>query len=29
MAAFTRGGPPKKMVPWFLTMMVSSLMAGT
>jgi hypothetical protein len=29
MAAFTSGGPPRKMVPWFLTMMVSSLMAGT
>ncbi len=28
-AAFTSGGPPRKMVPWFLTMMVSSLMAGT
>ena len=28
-AALTSGGPPKKMVPWFLTMMVSSLMAGT
>ena len=23
------GGPPRKMVPWFLTMMVSSLIAGT
>ena len=28
-AAFTSGGPPKKMVPWFFTMMDSSLMAGT
>jgi hypothetical protein len=28
-AAFTSGGPPRKMVPWFLTMMASSLMAGT
>jgi len=28
-AAFTSGGPPRKIVPWFLTMMVSSLMAGT
>ncbi len=28
-AAFTSGGPPRKMVPWFLTMMDSSLMAGT
>jgi hypothetical protein len=28
-AAFTSGGPPRKMVPWFLTMMVSSLIAGT
>ena len=28
-AAFTSGGPPIKIVPWFLTMIVSSLMAGT
>ena len=28
-AAFTSGGPPRKIVPWFLTMMVSSLIAGT
>ncbi len=27
-AAFTSGGPARKMVPWFLTMMVSSLIAG-
>ena len=26
---FTRGGPPRKMVPCFLTMMLSSAMAGT
>ena len=26
---FTSGGPPRKMVPWFLTMMVSSDIAGT
>ena len=29
LAALTKGGPPKKMVPWFFTMMVSSLIAGT
>jgi hypothetical protein len=28
-AAFTSGGPPRKMVPWLRTMMVSSLIAGT
>jgi hypothetical protein len=28
-AAFTSGGPPRKMVPWLRTMTVSSLMAGT
>ena len=28
-AAFTSGGPPRKIVPWFLTMIVSSLIAGT
>ncbi len=28
-AAFTRGGPPRKIVPWFRTMTVSSLIAGT
>ena len=28
-AAFTSGGPPRKIVPWFLTMTVSSLIAGT
>ena len=28
-AAFTSGGPARKMVPWFLTMMASSLIAGT
>src|SRR6185312_4880225 len=28
-AAFTSGGPPRKMVPWSFTMMVSSLIAGT
>ena len=28
-AAFTRGGPPRKMVPWPRTITVSSLMAGT
>ena len=28
-AAFTRGGPPRKMVPWLATMTASSLMAGT
>src|SRR5438093_341377 len=28
-AARTRGGPPRKMVPWFRTMTVSSHMAGT
>ena len=28
-AAFTSGGPPRKMVPWFLTMTASSDMAGT
>lgn len=26
---FTSGGPPKKIVPCFLTMMLSSAMAGT
>ena len=28
-AAFTSGGPPRKMVPWLRTMMLSSHMAGT
>ena len=28
-AAFTSGGPPRKMVPCPFTMMVSSLIAGT
>ncbi|OQA23717.1 MAG: Serine/threonine-protein kinase PrkC [Chloroflexi bacterium ADurb.Bin360] len=28
-AAFTNGGPPRKMVPWLRTMTVSSLIAGT
>ena len=28
-AAFTSGGPPRKMVPWLRTMTVSSLIAGT
>ena len=28
-AAFTSGGPPRKIVPWFRTMTVSSLIAGT
>ncbi|MDT4819374.1 hypothetical protein FQZ97_524900 [compost metagenome] len=28
-AAFTSGGPPRKMVPWFFTMIDSSLIAGT
>jgi hypothetical protein len=28
-AAFTSGGPPRKIVPWLRTMTVSSLMAGT
>ena len=28
-AAFTNGGPARKMAPWFLTMIVSSDMAGT
>ena len=28
-AAFTKGGPPRKIVPWFLTMMLSSDIAGT
>ena len=28
-AAFTRGGPPRKMVPWPRTITVSSLIAGT
>ncbi len=28
-AAFTSGGPARKMVPWSRTMTVSSLMAGT
>src|SRR5256885_15065557 len=27
-AAFTRGGPPMKIVPWPFTITVSSLMAG-
>ncbi len=27
-AAFTSGGPPRKMVPWFLTITLSSDMAG-
>jgi hypothetical protein len=28
-AAFTSGGPPRKIVPWFLTMIASSDIAGT
>ena len=28
-AAFTSGGPPRKIVPWLRTMMVSSDIAGT
>ncbi len=28
-AAFTSGGPPRKMVPWLRTMMLSSAIAGT
>jgi hypothetical protein len=28
-AAFTSGGPARKIVPWFLTMTVSSDIAGT
>ena len=28
-AAFTSGGPPRKIVPWPLTMIVSSDIAGT
>ncbi len=28
-AAFTSGGPARKIVPWFWTMTVSSHMAGT
>src|SRR6478609_1110089 len=28
-AAFTSGGPPKKIVPWLRTMTASSLIAGT
>ena len=28
-AAFTSGGPPRKIVPWSFTMMDSSLIAGT
>jgi hypothetical protein len=28
-AAFTSGGPPRKIVPWLRTITVSSLMAGT
>jgi hypothetical protein len=28
-AAFTSGGPPRKIVPWLRTMTVSSLIAGT
>ena len=28
-AAFTRGGPPRNIVPWPFTMMLSSDMAGT
>ena len=28
-AAFTSGGPPRKIVPWSRTMMFSSLIAGT
>ena len=28
-AAFTSGGPARKIVPWFLTMMASSDIAGT
>ena len=27
-AAFTNGGPPRKIVPWFFTMIDSSLIAG-
>ena len=28
-AAFTSGGPPRKIVPWLRTMTASSLIAGT
>ena len=28
-AAFTSGGPPRKIVPWSRTMMLSSHIAGT
>jgi hypothetical protein len=28
-AAFTSGGPPRKIVPWLRTMIVSSDIAGT
>ena len=28
-AAFTSGGPPRKIVPWSRTMTASSLIAGT
>jgi len=28
-AAFTSGGPPRKIVPWLRTMMLSSDIAGT
>ena len=28
-AALTRGGPAKKIVPWFFTIIVSSDIAGT
>ena len=28
-AAFTSGGPPRKIVPWSRTITVSSLIAGT
>ena len=28
-AAFTSGGPPRKIVPWSLTMTASSAIAGT
>ena len=28
-AAFTSGGPPRKIVPWLRTITVSSLIAGT
>ena len=28
-AAFTIGGPPRKIVPWFFTMIDSSDIAGT